>query len=210
VPDTNAEYLQEERDHQFGCLFGAESIIKSGILFQSRTDEKLWTQVIDIIYDLAKKKPWLREECGFILFNAVPALEGQDSYYAQSIIDKLQSSGFSKTPEGVAIWLAIHSRHESVDLPRGVWHHQDPLNRKGLSKLARVLNEAPIADPAHNGAEANPPKKGTWTTKLHFAWEVALSCLLNLRSPARRKDDKHSKRIAIADFWLECVDSKFP
>lgn len=200
--------MQEERDHQFGRLFGAESIIKSGILFLSSGHTDGWDSVLDIIYELARKKPWLREECGFILFNAIAILQDRDAQYAQSINDKLQSDGLAKTPEGVAIWLAIKSNCPSVELPRGIWHHEDPLNRKELSRLAKILNEGPVADPVQNATDIKAQQNGTWATKLHFVWEVVPSYLLPISTPGVQKKARSSKRIALKDFWLICVDSK--
>lgn len=205
---ADTELLQEERDHQFGRLFGAESVIKSSILFHSEADTGHWAQVLDTILELAKKKPWLREECGFVLFNAIQSLREQDLHYAQFMVNTLWSSGLTKTPEGVAIWIALRSRHAGIDFPRGVWHHGDPLNRKELSKLAKVLNEISIKEPAQGEVEEKVTNKGTWTTKLHFAWDVILSCLLHATSPICEKISNSSKQIAVADFWSECVDSK--
>ncbi|KAK4692559.1 DNA polymerase phi, partial [Lecanoromycetidae sp. Uapishka_2] len=198
---------QEERDHQFGRLFGTEAIIKSGILFHSVVSTDIWSLTLDIIYDLARKKPWLREESGFILFNAIATLQDRDSYFAQSIIDKLQANGLARTPEGVAIWIAIKSNCPHVEFPHGIWHHEDPFNRKELSKLAGILNETVESDVAQNETQTKVQQKGTWTNKLHFAWEVALAYMLATPVPALQKKPKSSKRIAVADFWLVCVDN---
>lgn len=62
-----------------------------------------WVQVLNCIYELAMRKSWLREECGFILFTSVHILRDKDVTYSQLIIDKLHSNGLFKTTEGVAI-----------------------------------------------------------------------------------------------------------
>lgn len=200
--------MKEERDHQFGKLFGAESIIKSGILFQSSTGVEAWSNILDIVYDLAKKKPWLREECGFIVFKSIPTLKGKDLKYAQLIIDKLLAKGLSKTSQGVAIWIGVQAEFASIDLPTGVWHHEDPLNRKEISRLAKIMMEAPAATSPQNATESETTAKGYWTTKLQFAWDVILAELLDVQPQGLQKNTKPAKRTKFVEFWEECIDSK--
>ena len=176
-------------------------------MFQSGITSEAWDQVLDVTYDLAKKKPWLREECGFILSTSVHNLRDKDLKYAQLIIDKLQTNGLSKTSEGIAIWIAAQSEIPSIKFPSGVWHHDDPLDRKELSRLAKILKEAPAAEPAKDASESKVPQKGAWSSNLHFAWDVILAKLLNTE-PAGLKERKKSKRISFVDFWDHCVDGK--
>ena len=177
-------------------------------MFQPSIGLEAWSSILDIVYDLAKKKSWLKEECGFILFNSIQILKGKDPKYAQLIIDKLQANGFSKTPQGLAVWIGAQAEFPSIDFPQGVWHHQDPLNRKERSKLARILMEAPAVNLPHNENESEVAAKGAWTTKLQFAWDVILAELLNIRPQGLQKNTKPAKRIRFAEFWEECIDSK--
>lgn len=202
--------MQEERDHQFGRLFGAESIIKSGVLFQPSIGLEPWSRILDILYDLAKKKSWLWEESGFILFHSIQILKGKDSKYAQSMIDKLLASGLSKTSQGVAIWIGIQAAFPSVDLPRSVWHHEDPLSRKEKSRLIKILVETPGATSPQDGSKLEATAKGTWTTKLPFAWDVVLAELLDVQPKRHQKITKIVKRTKFADFWEQSIDSKSP
>lgn len=202
--------MQEERDHQFGRLFGAESIIKSGVLFQPSIGLEAWSNILDILYVLAKKKPWLREESGFILFHSLQILKGKDSKYAQSIIDKLLASGLPKTSQGVAIWIGIQAAFPSVDLPRGVWHHEDPLSRKEKSRLIKILVETPGVTSPQDGPELEATAKATWTTKLPFAWDVVLAELLEVQPKRQQKNTKLAKRTKFVDFWEQSIDSKSP
>ena len=202
--------MQEERDHQFGRLFGAESIIKSGVLFQPSIGLDAWSNILDILYDLAKKKSWLREESGFILFHSLQSLKDKDSKYAQSIIDKLLASGLSKSSQGAAIWIGIQAAFPSVNLPRGVWHHEDPLSRKEKSRLTKILVETPGATSPQDGPELEATTKGAWTTKLPFAWDVVLAELLDVEPKRQQKNTKFVKRTKFADFWEQSIDSKSP
>ncbi len=197
--------IQEERDHHFGCLFGTESIIKSGILFEPDVDKDIWARVLDIVYDLAKKKTWLREECGFVLSNAIKIVHDLDSMYAQMIIERLNSKGLAKTPEGIAVWVVAKAECPNIRFPRHVWKHDDPLDRREISAVARILAEGAITDTVRDGAEVKATQKGAWSTKIHFAWDVILARLLHV---GLQKEPKAGKTIQFADFWQECVDSK--
>ena len=201
--------VQEERDHQFGRLFGAECIIKSAILFHSSIGFEAWSNVLDIVYDLAKQKAWLREECGFILFNSVQILKAKDLKYAQLMIDKLLANGLSKTSQGVAIWIGTHAALPSMELPHGVWHHGDPLREKN-SKLINILLDATAVASPLNKSEPETIAKGAWATKLPFAWDVVLAELLEVQRRRLLKSAKSSKRIRFTDFWEECIESKSP
>ena len=202
--------MQEERDHQFGRLFGAESIIQSGILFQTSIGLEPWSNILDILCDLAKKKAWLREESGFVLFNSIQVLKDKDLKYAQLMVDKLFAKGVSMTSQGAAIWIGVQTAFPSIDLPHGVWHHEDPLSRKEKSRLAKILVETPGATSPQDSLEPEAAARGTWTTKLPFAWDVVLAELLDVQPKRQQKSAKLFKRTKFADFWKECTDSKLP
>lgn len=203
---SNAKHPQEERDHQFGRLFGAEAIIKSKILLQPNVPINIWDHILDIICELAMKKPWLREECGFVLFTAVQMLQKQDSQRAQSVIDKLHIKGLSKSSEGVAVWVALYANFPDLQFPSGIWRHENPLNHKEIRKLARTLKEAPATESTDNIAESKHLQKGAWSSNVHFAWDVILTKLLT-GEPAI-KELRKSKNVSFARFWEQCVDGK--
>lgn len=196
---------QEERDHQFGRLFGAEAFIKSSVIFQPHASEETWSRVLDIIYEIAKKKPWLREECGWVLYGTSQTLKDghHDTRFAQAIIDMLQQNGLTKTPEGIAIWLKIQADFPEVQFPVGVWPDANPLHRKKVPKLAKILKEAP---PSTDTDEANGTvlQKGNWTSRIHFVWNVILAKLTD-NSHANGSGSK-SKTVALQDFWHQAVD----
>ncbi|KAA6413200.1 MAG: DNA polymerase V [Lasallia pustulata] len=199
---------QEERDHHFGRLFGLEALIKSGILFKSGKSTD-WDIVLDLIFELAKKKPWLREECGWIIYGAIQNLheQGLDPSYVQAIIDRINSHGLAKTSEGIAIWIAVQSYFPAVDLPAGIWKHEDPLSIKEKSNLAKVLKEASFADKDKGNAEGNIPQKGSWNFKIHFAWPVVLAALLKDQGKSGQVHTNPPKRLDLKDFWNEAVDN---
>ncbi|KAI9767468.1 MAG: DNA-directed DNA polymerase [Geoglossum simile] len=168
---------QEERDHYFGRLFGLEALIKSSILFLQTSPLDHWIQVLDLIFELAKKKTWLREECGWIVYDALPAISeiGMGTKFLQVTVDRLCANGLAKTPEGVAIWLYIYRHDPKVEFPGTPWRHKNPLDSSNITTLAKVLKEAPPQEEDANGEEVTSGQKGSWNSKLHFAWNVVLS-----------------------------------
>jgi len=117
--------------------------------------------------------------------------------YAQVLIDKLHSSGLTKTPEGVALWILIQSAYSDVQLPKHVWHHGNPLHRKEKAQLAKILKETSLKDDLKECNQKHA-ERGTWFPKLHFAWEVAFEALLKAQS----------KQLRFAELWTEAVESK--
>lgn len=158
-----------------------------------------------MILELAKRKIWLREECGWILYCAIQNLGrgGHDFKYAQQIIGKVQDSGLVKTPEGIALWIITSSEFPQVKLPRGIWLNDNPMHRKEKTKLATILNETSSTCLDPSGADSKVFQNGVWTSKLHFAWDVVLRRVLDMQSLESSKD------LDFASFWDECVDSKY-
>ncbi len=198
---------QEERDHQLGRLFGAKALIKSGIVFEPTVAVESWSQILDLVFELARKKSSLREECGWILYGAVQDLrsKGRNVKYAQLIIDKLHESSLAKTPEGVAIWIMVQSEIPNVILPADTWQNNDPLDVKEKARVAKILKEASTGDFNQAGTSSKASQKGSWTSKLHFAWDVVLTQLL---IPEHTGKPRSSTRQNFEGFWSDCVDSE--
>ena len=202
---------QEERDHYYGRLFGAEAIIISGILLNPSVSLEHWEYIVEALCGLAKAKLWLREGCGWIIYQAVQDLASRNTKqeYTQIIIDKLHLAGLSRTPEGVATWLVVRSKFPLVKLPSKVWHSEDPLNREDKQHLASILKEASTTDLSKNAQNVESSRKGLWTSRLHFAWNVVISTLLNSRDKQVAATEKASERLSFASFWSEAIDGKF-
>ena len=186
--------LQEERDHYFGRLFGAEAILKSSILLQSNVPFENWTKLLTLVFELANLKPWVREECGYILFTTVAftASKKADAKYIEAILSGVVEHNLVKTPEGVAIWLAALEVPTKLKFPPGVWQHGSPVHIKEKAALSKIMKGS--SDPK---AEAESQKSGVWNPKLHFAWEIIL--------PKMYAQDAST----FADIWTEVVDSRF-
>ncbi|GKZ19883.1 DNA-directed DNA polymerase [Aspergillus brasiliensis] len=204
---SGGESGQEQRDHHFGRLFGAEAIIKSSVLFKPNAPFNEWTKLLNLVLDLAKKKPWIREECGWIIYRCVYELAAQkaDVKFLDSALEQLHSNELARTPEGVAIWLAAKDLFPNAKFPSKVWKHDDPLDAKERNQLAKVMKESSSADSeGESGTKAK--SSGVWNSKLHFAWDTVISRLAD--APTKESKSKgSSSRISFADFWTEVVDN---
>lgn len=180
-------------------------MIKSTILFHDSNGFESWSQVLDLILELAKKKLWLREECGWILYCAIQNVGkgGYDSKYVQQIVDKTQDNAIIKTPEGIALWIVTSLEFPQVKLPQGIWLNENPMHRKEKAKLAAILKETSSTSLNHNGGDSNFFQNGVWTPKLHFAWDVVLGRVFGMKSLESSED------LDLLSFWDECVDSRY-
>ncbi|OJD12938.1 hypothetical protein AJ78_06544 [Emergomyces pasteurianus Ep9510] len=203
---------QEERDHHFGRLFGAEAIIKSSVLFQSQAPFEEWAKILTILFELAKKKPWLREECGWIIFCSLRDIHNHkfDIKYAEAALDSLCQNGLSRTPEGVAIWTTAKDLFPTMKFPEGEWQHGSPLHIREKATLAKIMKETSESQSVPGKENSKPQNSGVWNPKLHFAWDIVLQKLY-AQPPEQNglAKDKHSKptQASFTDIWTEVVDN---
>ncbi|KAK2786300.1 DNA-directed DNA polymerase [Onygenales sp. PD_12] len=202
---------QEERDHHFGRLFGAEAIIKSSVLFQSGVPFEEWTKILSVLYDLALKKPWLREECGWIIFCSFRDMHAQkvDAKFAQSALDALCQNGLAKTPEGVAIWVIAKELFPKLTFPEGIWQHGSPLHVREKATLAKIMKETSESEPEPGKENGKAQNSGVWNPKLHFAWDLLLQRLYIQSQEQDQAKEKSSKETLASfnDIWTEVVDN---
>ncbi|KAJ5949198.1 hypothetical protein N7454_000782 [Penicillium verhagenii] len=198
---SGGETGQEQRDHHFGRLFGAEAIIKSAVLFQSDVSFEYWTKVLILIFDLAQTKPWIREECGWILYRCVYDLlaRDMDAKYVEAILEGLVTHEVARSPEGVAVWLAAKDMFPNVKYPSKVWKHDDPLDTKERVGLSKIMKESSVEEAQ---SENKPKPSSSWNSKLHFAWDAVIS-----RTGESTQSKSKSSRLSFSDFWTEVVDN---
>ncbi|CAG8921693.1 unnamed protein product [Penicillium salamii] len=201
---SGSESGQEQRDHLFGRLFGAEAVIKSSVLFQSTVPFEHWTQVIDLVFELAQKKPWIREECGWIIYQCVYDLAARkmDSKYVEAALERLCSHDLARSPEGISIWLAAKDMFPEATFPSKVWKHDDPLDTKERSGLSKIMKESGAGASESENKTNAAKSSGVWNSKLHFAWDAVLS-----RTSVESKEKSKKSRMSFADFWTEVVDN---
>jgi DNA polymerase phi len=199
---------QDERDHYFGRVFGIDALLKSGILVKT-SDLNLWRRVLDLLIGVAKKKPWLRQECGWTLLNCIVSSDGKlPEAFAAEIIDKLAAHKLIRTPEGLAIWLTISRLYPHAKLPQ-VWKHDDPLAKKDINVLADLLKDARAQS---DQADTDQGAQGSarWSANLHFAWDVVLGEMFRDGASAQngKEPTRKGKRAPFDLFWKTVVDGK--
>jgi DNA polymerase phi len=186
---------QEERDHAFGLLFGLQSFVRAKILF--RTGEERWAKPLEMLLQLAVKKPWMREECGWII---VEALQQMEQTHAEDTVRKLYDIGLALTPEGVGVWLAARKQFPGMNFPDKPWgENGNPLEH--IKALSRVLKESRSAE---DDAEIPQAKQaGHWNPKLHFVWHMVTDLFIEGTSTGDTK--LHAQ---FESFWKVAVDGK--
>ncbi|KAI9673909.1 MAG: DNA-directed DNA polymerase [Caeruleum heppii] len=198
---------QEARDHRLGRLFGLEAIVKSEIVFQPGCCEERWKPVVDLLLDLGTEKTWLREECGWIIYEALRKNGSTDEtrIHAESAVERLCEKQVAMTPEGVAIWLKVHELYPDIRLPKRPWRHRDPLEARNLDELARVLKEASAEEFPSSKSDGKDQQRGMWTPKLHFAWGVILERLYTTDKSLLDFAPKKGA-LTLTRFWQHVVD----
>jgi DNA polymerase phi len=193
---------QEERDHAFGLLFGLQCFVRAKVLSmrKQRGEEakERWKKIFDNLLKLAKKKPWVREECGWV---TVEALGQMNQGQAENTLKKLQEAGLAASPEGVGVWLTARELFPNMKFPSKPWgDNGNPLEH--LSALAKVLKESSTASDKENGESAQ--QTGNWHPHLHFVWEIILhECI---QSEVKGLHDSTAARFV--DFWKVTVDGR--
>jgi DNA polymerase phi len=154
---------------------------------------------------MARDVPWLREECGMVLVEAVRSLKGHSQYQecAEEVLSRLTTFKLVSTPEGVAIWLTIQTSYPKV-LPEGTWHGKDPLSKKERPRLAKIL-KGNFTGESENGTE-EATKSGTTNPNPSFTWDLAFLEMLH-RDGQSNGDAKNKPDFP--QFWIDTVDSKF-
>lgn len=196
--------MQEKRDYLIGHMSSYSALVNSLILFKTPLPSSDYTAVIEALCIAAQGTHWLREECGLSLCTAVRLLAESkcDEQYAKALIDILCSHNLAKTPEGVAVWLAVRSKFPDAALPHNVWPHQDPLYKKSLSTLANVFKQTNAAAVKGDTSETKSVQAGSRQMTPNFAWDHVIASFIG------SDGSKESKQKGLSQFWTEVVDSK--
>jgi DNA polymerase phi len=183
---------QEEKDHFLGLLFGLQSFVRAKVLFE---DENRWNTILGKLLELAKKKPWIREECGWVI---VEALAQMDQNQAEQTLESLHDAGLALSPEGVGIWLTAKNRFPDMKFPTKPWGQSgNPLEH--LKSLAKALKESSTEDESDKTKQAK--QTGNWNPQLHFVWKVVLA-----QYAEAAKGKKHGIKSEFENFWKVAVD----
>jgi DNA polymerase phi len=186
---------QEFKDHFLGLLFGLQSFVRAKILFK---DDERWFTILNKLFELQEKKPWIREECGWVILEA---FEQMDQDQAQRTLRKLHEVGLAGSPEGVGIWLAARNRFPNMKFPSKPWGHSgNPLEH--LKTLAKALKESEEKDKGDQDAK-QAKQTGNWNPKLHFVWSLVLA-----QFAERLEHAEDSGLAEFENFWKVVVDGQ--
>ncbi|KAG9237495.1 putative DNA polymerase V [Amylocarpus encephaloides] len=183
---------QETKDHFIGLLFGLQTFVRANILLK---EMERWIMVLDMLIVLQEKRSWIREECGWVIIEAVAQMNESN---AQWTLRKLGVAGLASTPEGVGIWLTVRDRFPDMEYPLKPWGTSgNPL--KHLKTLAKALKES------HDNKKKNQEphtaaQTGNWNPKLHFVWDLILQLF------ADGGDGGDDTLVDFANFWKVAVD----
>lgn len=179
--------------------------MQSSILLEPELSLDSWNKLLDNVYRMARDIPWLREECGMVLVEAVRSLKGQLQYQkcAEEVLERLNTFKLVSTPEGVAVWLTVKAHYPEA-LPEGVWHDKDPLAKKERSRLAKILKED-FNKSESEDAKDETTKTGTTNPNPSFTWDLAFAEILQ-RDEQSKSDSKD--KVEFPQFWIDTVDSK--
>ena len=181
---------QEEKDHSLGLLFGLQSFVRAKVLYDEGSN---WNAILESLMDLAKKKPWIREECGWVIMEALVQMKQSQ---AEQTLHVLYDAGLASTPEGVGIFMTAKDRFPDLKVPSKPWGPTgNPLDR--LQSLAKALKES-----AHDDGSKTQEAKltGNWNPKLHFVWEIVLVQFANAQK------EKGTGIPDFENFWKVAVD----
>jgi DNA polymerase phi len=184
---------QERRDHLLGRRFAYQAVLQSGVGSNATVSSQEWQEFVTAVMVLMCEKQWLRRECGAMLYEYLIGVgKALPADRLQTIVDALHENSLWKTPEGVAIWLTLTKSSTKVKLPKGIWHHNDPLTANERTVLSKVIQEIPIDD--EQGGKAG---SGSRQTTPSFAWSVILG---ELYGGSRSAKD-------FTQFWTQVVES---
>jgi DNA polymerase phi len=164
--------------------------------------------VLDLVCVLANNVPWLRQECGLLLCDAVKGLSAEiinSTRFLEPVLDKLAVHKLVRTPEGVAVWLTVRSSFPEFDeYPMKVWKNNNPLHPLERASLAKVMRENYVQDEGED-KNANAKNTGSWQQSLHFAWIVVFDKAIEY---AEKEDPSgEPNEDTFKDIWIELADS---
>lgn len=185
---------QEEKDHSLGLLFGLQSFVRAKILFE---DHERWNAVLEKLIKLSEKKPWIREECGWVI---AEALGQMDQNQAERTLKVLVDAGLALSPEGVGIWLLARSQFPDMAFPSKPWGQSgNPLEH--LKALGKALKESSSGESIQKTQQVK--QTGNWNPKLHFVWNLVLA-----HYAAALKNKAEGIKLEFENFWKVAVDGR--
>lgn len=206
-PDGSAT-IQEKRDHLVGRVTACNALLLSHILHKPVLATAELTKVLDILCSLARSKTWLREECGSVIHSYAQGLSesGAAEDIGKLILEAIRRHSLLKTPQGIAIWLAVQIRIGSAALPKNVWKDDDPLHSKNWRSIAVILRTGSVDDTGDEQPDTTRQKGGASQRNPSFAWIAVLTAFVSADSLSQN-GLAHASVKSLESFWKEIVDN---
>ncbi|TPX15584.1 uncharacterized protein E0L32_004282 [Thyridium curvatum] len=186
---------QEERDHYWGQLFGLQSFVQAGILFDK---PKRWHTVLELLLKATKKKVWLRPQTGFVIAQAIPQMKKEEVHRT---LAEITEAGLAKTPEGLGIWLIAADRFPDLKLPKP-W--TDPFSSKSLQEVAAVLKGSGQTEGEGADKSAASGVAGSAANQLAFTWDLLLNHFVKAATSGKPGTQDEFKM-----FWDRVIDQSY-
>lgn len=182
--------------------------MQSTIVTEPKLSMECWNKLLDRICGMARDIPWLREECGLVLVEAVKSLKAQPQLEqcAEETVKRLNPFKLVSTPQGVAVWLTVQTSYENV-LPEGVWHQKDPLSKKERSRLAKLMKEDFHVD--SENAKDETIKSAAANPNPTFAWNLVFGEILRRDESKSKSEHGEPVKAEFPQLWVDIVDSMF-
>ncbi|KAF2218815.1 DNA polymerase phi-domain-containing protein [Elsinoe ampelina] len=202
-PPSNANN-QEKRDYQLGRCLAYRAFIQSKALYALPVPEgvAISNQLLDHIFALYKRAPFIRQECGTTANSLLSTAGGTDPAYATALLQAYHQHGLLKTSDGLAAWLDGQQLFpEGLDLPTNVWHNNDPLSPQERSTLVKILRDN-VSDTDIEGSSST----GQAQKIPCLAWVPVLDTVARR---SKQEGTGQSDPSFFSQFWKEAVDDAF-
>ena len=163
--------------------------------------------MVNLILDLYGKKQWLREECGWVLYQAILGFKDQPTLYGivTSIFQQLVRRNHQKSLESIALWIVCQGGgFDGLKLPPSIFHKDSPLDTEENRTLMTAL-QGTTTTTDDVEAQSNQNGGATWSNKIHSAWII----IFDASRKVQVYGDKSAAGSRFTELWNDFVDGKF-
>lgn len=187
---------------------GLSAILHSEMFLKSSSQVSGFNGLVDVAFNSFKRLPWLREDCGHLLVEAV-RLIAQSDFKArdktEELVKPLTEWDMARTPEGLALWLEITANFKDVKMPKKIWHHRDPLSKKEISAVANIMCRHKGSMPQPGSSADQQSSTGARQDTLHFAWDIVVENIIKKDLSITKQETLRGGTL-FAQFWNIAVE----
>ena len=205
---------KDVRDYKIGHLTALSAVLQSEICSEGQNENGDFAKLVRLVLQGLQNVSWLREDYGQMLLQALRvAAQGESRSLdrARLVVEPLQNLDFAHTPEGISLWLETGVLIPKLKLPKNVWHHRDPLNKKDISRVGDILSRHKGSKPEQTRSESAKALTGSRQAAPHFAWETVIQSIFKKDSGSNqytRDPDYPPKKSLFSRFWTNAIESE--